>query len=101
MGPTGQKLFICLACTIAAKVFQIAEQACCTYFAFELFVRFMAFEQKRNFLKDHFFLFDAALVALMVLETWVMTAVALLTTQAGSAQTSLGNSSGCAFMWFY
>jgi hypothetical protein len=52
--------------------FIIAENIFCTYFAFELFIRFAAFSHKRNCLRDGWFLFDSAMAALMVAETWVM-----------------------------
>mmetsp|Transcript_140864 Transcript_140864/g.357866 ORF Transcript_140864/g.357866 Transcript_140864/m.357866 type:complete len:772 (-) Transcript_140864:154-2469(-) len=53
--------------------FQIAENFFCCFFSAELFIRFMAFQRKRNCLKDAWFVFDSALVLMMVLETWVMT----------------------------
>merc|ERR1712139_754129 len=59
----------------AHPVFQVVENMFCTYFFFELLVRFMAFKWKRNCLKDPWFVFDSSLVLLMVLETWVMSAV--------------------------
>jgi len=59
----------------ADPVFQIAEHLFCTYFVTEWAIRFAAFEQKRNGLKDYAFVFDSALVLMMVLETWVLTVV--------------------------
>merc|ERR1712232_1433234 len=45
------------------------------YFTFEWVVRFCSFQQKRNGLKDAWFVFDTALCALMILETWVLQAL--------------------------
>lgn len=53
-------------------VFIICEQLFCFYFTFELVIRFGAFEIKCNCLKDGWFVFDLALVIMMVAETWVM-----------------------------
>lgn len=52
--------------------FQIGEQFFCFFFSFEWLARFMAFQKKRNCLKDGWFKFDSALVFLMVGETWVI-----------------------------
>lgn len=54
-------------------------------------MRYLAFKRKRNGLRDMWFVFDSALVLLMVLETWVMSAF-LLVTGAG-ASGGLGNAS--------
>jgi len=64
--------------------FQVAEQLFCLYFSFEWVVRFMAFERTRDLVKDRWFMFESALVALMVLETWVMTSVVMILTAATS-----------------
>lgn len=61
----------------ADPMFQVAENIFCTYFVLELSIRFAAFKKKRNAFKDFWFVFDFILVALMVLETWVMTIVFL------------------------
>lgn len=74
----------------ADAVFQIAEHFFCFYFSFEWFVRFMAFRRKRDGLKDGWFVFDSALVFMMVLETWVMTAF-LAVSGASSSSGGLGN----------
>jgi len=75
----------------AHPVFFFAEQFFCFFFTLELMVRFMAFEYKRNCLKDHWFSFDLVLVSMMVLETWVLTSVLAITQGGGSAAT--GNAS--------
>merc|ERR1712178_1938 len=61
----------------ADPVFQVAENLFCTYFVWELSVRFLAFRSKRNAFKDLWFAFDLVLVTLMILETWVMSIVFL------------------------
>ncbi len=53
-------------------IFQVVEQTFCTYFFTEIMIRFGAFESKRRALMDPWFLFDAALVANMVVETWLV-----------------------------
>ena len=63
----------------AHPIFVTAENAFCLYFVCELMVRFAAFARKRNCMKDAWFVFDSALVVTMILETWVMSAVILLT----------------------
>lgn len=56
-------------------VFIVCEQLFCFYFFFELVIRFAAFEKKCNCLKDAWFVFDLALVVMMVAETWVTSLV--------------------------
>mmetsp|Transcript_10661 Transcript_10661/g.30180 ORF Transcript_10661/g.30180 Transcript_10661/m.30180 type:complete len:670 (-) Transcript_10661:91-2100(-) len=63
----------------ARPVFQVMAQVFCVFFVAELSVRFLAFRDKLDVRRDPWFLFDAALVVLVVFETWVMsTAVALM-----------------------
>eukprot|EP00927_Polykrikos_kofoidii_P010395 TRINITY_DN14394_c0_g1_i1.p1 TRINITY_DN14394_c0_g1~~TRINITY_DN14394_c0_g1_i1.p1 ORF type:complete len:652 (-),score=178.72 TRINITY_DN14394_c0_g1_i1:124-1854(-) len=54
----------------APPIFQVMEQFFCIYFSFELCFRFFAFRSKRDCFKDSWFVFDACLVSMMVLETW-------------------------------
>jgi len=54
---------------------QVGENIFCTIFAFEVMVRFLAFERKRDAWKDGWFCFDFSLVLLMVWETWVEVAI--------------------------
>eukprot|EP00928_Gymnodinium_smaydae_P018136 TRINITY_DN16901_c0_g1_i1.p1 TRINITY_DN16901_c0_g1~~TRINITY_DN16901_c0_g1_i1.p1 ORF type:complete len:680 (-),score=160.38 TRINITY_DN16901_c0_g1_i1:33-2072(-) len=70
--------------------FQLLDQFFCIYFSFEWFVRYMAFERKCNGLKDAWFVFDSALVFLMVAETWVLTCI-LWGLGSGSGGNALGN----------
>ena len=58
-------------------VFIVCEQLFCCYFFFELVIRFGAFEIKCNCLKDGWFVFDLALVVMMVAETWVTSSTLL------------------------
>lgn len=52
--------------------FIIAENAFCAYFVGEWLIRFMAFQRKVWAMKDAWFVFDTALVAMMIGETWIM-----------------------------
>jgi hypothetical protein len=63
----------------ADPVFQIAEHAFCIYFSFEWYVRFQSFANKLDGRKDCWFVFDSSLVFMMVLETWIMNTVSVLT----------------------
>lgn len=55
--------------------FQFMEHSFCLYFTAEWIIRFMAFQNKRNCIRDGWFTFDSALVFLMVMETWILTIV--------------------------
>jgi len=57
----------------APVVFQVADNLFCFYFTCELIIRLMAFKRKQHALQDPWYIFDAVLVSLMVLETWVQT----------------------------
>ncbi|CAL1141465.1 unnamed protein product [Cladocopium goreaui] len=57
--------------TDAPPVFIVVENLFCTYFVSEVFIRFMAFEEKSRCLRDRWFVFDSLLVFFMVLETWI------------------------------
>lgn len=48
------------------------EHLFCIYFLLEIAIRFLAFAEKPNCLKDFCFKFDAALVVMMVLESWFL-----------------------------
>eukprot|EP00929_Paragymnodinium_shiwhaense_P033304 TRINITY_DN18312_c0_g2_i1.p1 TRINITY_DN18312_c0_g2~~TRINITY_DN18312_c0_g2_i1.p1 ORF type:complete len:785 (-),score=129.14 TRINITY_DN18312_c0_g2_i1:190-2544(-) len=61
--------------TTAAWPFQLSEHAFCFYFTLEWFIRFMAFQRKRDGLRDFWFVFDSFMVAFMVAETWLLTLV--------------------------
>lgn len=73
----------------APMVFQVVENLFCLYFTGEILVRFAAFASKRDCVKDAWFVFDSLLVTTMVLETWVLTLVLLLS----GISSSSGNAS--------
>mmetsp|Transcript_45029 Transcript_45029/g.84592 ORF Transcript_45029/g.84592 Transcript_45029/m.84592 type:complete len:826 (-) Transcript_45029:61-2538(-) len=75
----------------AHPVFICAEMLFCFYFSVEITVRFMAFKRKRDCLNDPWFVFDSLLVMMMILETWVVTLVLLITKKESGA--GLGNAS--------
>lgn len=74
-------------------VFIVCEQLFCCYFFFELVIRFGAFEIKCNCLKDGWFVFDLALVVMMVADTWVMNLVILTMASSSGAGNVLGDAS--------
>jgi len=52
--------------------FVVVEHVFCVIFVTELWIRFMAFQTKRDCLMEPWFRFDLALVVLMVLDTWLI-----------------------------
>jgi len=52
--------------------FILMDHFFCLFFTVELVIRFLAYKSKLYSCKDLAFLFDLALVALMILETWVL-----------------------------
>lgn len=69
----------------AHPIFIVAENIFCTIFTTEIVLRFLAYRRKRSALYDGWFLFDSALVSLMILETWIFVIVlAILGGSAGS-----------------
>jgi len=52
--------------------FQMMEHLFCIYFTFEWICRFCSFKDKKNCVRDGWFVFDSILVLLMVMETWIM-----------------------------
>jgi hypothetical protein len=62
----------------ASFIFQFTEHGFCLFFVLEWSVRFLALEKKLKGLADSWFLFDTLIVAFMVIETWVITLVALV-----------------------
>lgn len=53
----------------------LGENAFCVFFFAELLIRLCAFRWKRDAFRDWWFCFDFVLVATMVVETWVLSAV--------------------------
>lgn len=70
-------------------VFICGEMMFCTYFTAEVMVRFAAFAHKRRCLRDSWFVFDAFLVTLMILETWLLPVLVLLIPDLGAALENL------------
>lgn len=75
----------------ADPIYQVAEHLFCTFFTFEWTVRFMSFREKRFGLRDAWFCFDSVLVAIMILETWIMTLLFLAVGLSSSG--NVGNTS--------
>jgi len=73
-------------------VFQVAEHLFCMYFAFEWTVRFGAFRQKRDGLRDGWFVFDTLMVLVMVGETWAISLIVLATGSISMGK-DMGNAS--------
>mmetsp|Transcript_113929 Transcript_113929/g.317242 ORF Transcript_113929/g.317242 Transcript_113929/m.317242 type:complete len:648 (-) Transcript_113929:112-2055(-) len=65
--------------------FVVGEMTFCTFFVFEWLMRFLAFAKKRDCLKDMWFKFDSCLVALMVMETWLMPLIFILSGAEGGS----------------
>lgn len=68
----------------AHPVFQAADNGFCIYFSLEVIFRFCAFRVKSSCLKDKSFMFDAALVVLMVAETWIVAVITALSDGGGT-----------------
>mmetsp|Transcript_22162 Transcript_22162/g.49017 ORF Transcript_22162/g.49017 Transcript_22162/m.49017 type:complete len:472 (+) Transcript_22162:2-1417(+) len=71
----------------------VVENLFCTYFTMEVIVRFLAFRAKCTLcpcLFDAWFVFDAVLVLLMVMETWVLPLISLMA-NSGSGRGALSN----------
>jgi hypothetical protein len=66
--------------------FQFCEHLFTTFFFAELILRFGAFEDKRLWYKDHWFILDFFMVVLMVIETWLVPVV-LLVAEMGEPKT--------------
>lgn len=56
----------------ANPVFQVADNAFCIFFIFEVCVRFLAYRSKYAIFGDWSFIFDCSLVFLMIAETWLL-----------------------------
>mmetsp|Transcript_21185 Transcript_21185/g.38087 ORF Transcript_21185/g.38087 Transcript_21185/m.38087 type:complete len:851 (-) Transcript_21185:256-2808(-) len=64
--------------TDADPGFVVVENIFCTYFFLEVAIRFAAFQKKSRCLQDFWFVFDASLVFMMVLETWIVPIVVIV-----------------------
>lgn len=68
----------------ADAVFQVVEHFFCSWFFVEWLFRFMSFKLTRDALRDPWFVFDTLLVFMIVLETWLLSAVMLATNSRAS-----------------
>jgi len=71
--------------------FQVMEHFLCSFYTFEIVVRFIAFERKVNAIKDTWFIFDAVLVSVMITETWILTAFVLLSSSEMDSNPIISN----------
>lgn len=76
---------------VAHPVFIVAENSFAVYFTMEILIRFFAFKNKRDCLRDAWFVFDSSLVFFIILDTWIMSLVLIITNQGGGA--GLGDAS--------
>lgn len=67
--------------------FIIAENVFCTIFTVEWIVRFSALQKKKFITNDKWLMFDSVLVGMMVIETWVVTFILVV---SGSTNGSTG-----------
>merc|ERR1719453_587936 len=74
----------------AHPVFIVAENLFCAFFTMEISIRFLAFQNKVNCMKDPWFVFDSGMVCMMIFETWIM-AIILLSASSGEGGGGLGN----------
>lgn len=77
----------------SGPVFVVVEQLFTIYFFAELLFRFLAFKTKMNCFRDAWFMFDSLLVAMMVIDNWIMNLVVLVSDSPGSASSFLSNAS--------
>lgn len=73
--------------------FIIVENLFCCFFFFEIVVRFVAFTRASMAFGDRWFVFDLALVVLMVAETWIMFLVVRISTDPSQSQEQAFDSS--------
>lgn len=65
--------------TRASVGFIVADNIFCTLFLSELLIRFLSYSQRLAAFKDTAFLFDTILVAMMMLESWFMPLLEVMT----------------------
>merc|ERR1711862_228724 len=53
-------------------LFVVVEQLFCLFFVIEWCIRFGAFRNKRDTIKDSWFVFDSVMMAMIVVDTWLM-----------------------------
>lgn len=67
--------------------FIIVENMFCTFFTFELILRYMMFVRTWLALQDPWFMFDVFLLTLMIFETWLVPIAHLMTQNSGNSIT--------------
>mmetsp|Transcript_105965 Transcript_105965/g.167240 ORF Transcript_105965/g.167240 Transcript_105965/m.167240 type:complete len:668 (-) Transcript_105965:51-2054(-) len=73
----------------AKAPFIIVENFFLLFFVFELTMRFLAFERKRDCLGDAWFVFDSSLVTLMFIDTYMLPLWLKISTFKGAGDTSI------------
>merc|ERR1719197_1008841 len=63
------------------------------FFTVEVLIRFLAFKNKRDMVKDAWCVFDTALVVIMVFETWFLNLFIAITASSGKQDRDMGNAS--------
>eukprot|EP00929_Paragymnodinium_shiwhaense_P120735 TRINITY_DN9276_c0_g3_i1.p1 TRINITY_DN9276_c0_g3~~TRINITY_DN9276_c0_g3_i1.p1 ORF type:complete len:933 (+),score=127.84 TRINITY_DN9276_c0_g3_i1:242-3040(+) len=63
-------------------VFQLAENAFCCFYVFEIIVRFLAFRNKLQCFRDNWFILDSVMAIMILAETWCLNAFALITAKS-------------------
>ncbi|OLP91461.1 Sodium channel protein 1 brain [Symbiodinium microadriaticum] len=76
----------------AAPIFVVVEVVFLIFFSSEAMIRFMSHINCKRALRDSWLLFDFLLVIFMVLETWLVPAVALLLEGTGGGSSAVGRS---------
>lgn len=66
-------------------IFTVLSHFFCAYFTLEWIVRFMAFKNKLNTVRDAWFITDSILLALMVTDTWIVPIVTAFSNRPGKA----------------
>mmetsp|Transcript_106822 Transcript_106822/g.276127 ORF Transcript_106822/g.276127 Transcript_106822/m.276127 type:complete len:812 (-) Transcript_106822:203-2638(-) len=74
----------------APPFFQVIENLFCSYFTFEMGIRFAAFMHTWDALLDPHFAFDSLLLVLMIFETWVSYLFAAMIDGGGQAMNGTG-----------
>jgi len=68
----------------AEPQFWVVEHSFCLFFTLEWLTRFMSFKDKKNCIRDSWFIFDSMLTFLMVLENWVLSIIVLVLPSYGA-----------------
>jgi len=62
----------------------VVENLFCFYFTTEVFIRFMGFRKCTYLVRDAWFVFDFTLVVFMVLETWLLPVISIISSSEGA-----------------